>query len=79
MLGLWVVMLNVFLFSAVKAPSNIDSTDQKKTKTKLKKFLTRRPTLQAVREKGYIKGKWTFLTKDVIWKAEFSSSCVKWG
>lgn len=57
LLGLWVVMLNVFLFSAVKAPSNIDSTDQKKTKTKLKKFLTRRPTLQAVREKGYIKGK----------------------
>uniref|UniRef100_A0A8C3EZB4 Rho GTPase-activating protein 12 n=1 Tax=Corvus moneduloides TaxID=1196302 RepID=A0A8C3EZB4_CORMO len=41
---------------SVKAPSNIDSTDQKKTKTKLKKFLTRRPTLQAVREKGYIKG-----------------------
>ncbi|XP_076837203.1 rho GTPase-activating protein 12a isoform X2 [Brachyhypopomus gauderio] len=28
---------------------------QKKTKTKLKKFLTRRPTLQAVRDKGYIK------------------------
>lgn len=54
---LWIFMLNVFLFSAVKAPSNIDSTDQKKTKTKLKKFLTRRPTLQAVREKGYIKGK----------------------
>ncbi|KAM9287691.1 rho GTPase-activating protein 12 isoform 4-T4 [Cariama cristata] len=41
---------------SVKTPSNIDSTDQKKTKTKLKKFLTRRPTLQAVREKGYIKG-----------------------
>lgn len=52
-----IFMLNTFLFSAVKAPSNIDSTDQKKTKTKLKKFLTRRPTLQAVREKGYIKGK----------------------
>lgn len=56
-LVLWVFTLNAFLFLAVKAPSNIDSTDQKKTKTKLKKFLTRRPTLQAVREKGYIKGK----------------------
>lgn len=70
-------MPNAFLFSAVKAPSNIDTTDQKKTKTKLKKFLTRRPTLQAVREKGYIKGKWTFLTKEIIRKAEFSRSCVK--
>lgn len=57
MLVLWIFMPNAFLFSAVKAPSNIDTTDQKKTKTKLKKFLTRRPTLQAVREKGYIKGK----------------------
>lgn len=54
---LWIFILNASLFAAVKAPSNIDSTEQKKTKTKLKKFLTRRPTLQAVREKGYIKGK----------------------
>lgn len=54
---LCIFILNAFLFAAVKAPSNIDSTEQKKTKTKLKKFLTRRPTLQAVREKGYIKGK----------------------
>ncbi|XP_060253384.1 rho GTPase-activating protein 12 isoform X3 [Ovis aries] len=36
--------------------SSIDSSEQKKTKKNLKKFLTRRPTLQAVREKGYIKG-----------------------
>ncbi|XP_015002215.1 rho GTPase-activating protein 12 isoform X6 [Macaca nemestrina] len=35
--------------------SSIDSSEQKKTKKNLKKFLTRRPTLQAVREKGYIK------------------------
>uniref|UniRef100_G3TFY3 Rho GTPase-activating protein 12 n=1 Tax=Loxodonta africana TaxID=9785 RepID=G3TFY3_LOXAF len=35
--------------------STIDSSEQKKTKKNLKKFLTRRPTLQAVREKGYIK------------------------
>ncbi|VTJ85697.1 Hypothetical predicted protein [Marmota monax] len=41
--------------------SSIDSSDRKKkkkkkkTKKNLKKFLTRLPTLQAVREKGYIK------------------------
>lgn len=40
---------------SIKTSPSIDSTEQKKTKTKLKKFLTRRPTLQAVREKGYIK------------------------
>ncbi|XP_048366967.1 rho GTPase-activating protein 12 isoform X2 [Sphaerodactylus townsendi] len=40
---------------SIKLSSSIDSSEQKKTKTKLKKFLTRRPTLQAVREKGYIK------------------------
>uniref|UniRef100_A0A8C2B2K0 Rho GTPase activating protein 12b n=1 Tax=Cyprinus carpio TaxID=7962 RepID=A0A8C2B2K0_CYPCA len=38
----------------VKNPS-LDSSEQKKTRVKLKKFLTRRPTLQAVRDKGYIK------------------------
>lgn len=67
-LVLWILMWSAFLFPAMKMSSNIDSTDQKKTKTKLKKFLTRRPTLQAVREKGYIKGKWTFLTKEIVWK-----------
>ncbi|XP_043109789.1 rho GTPase-activating protein 12b isoform X2 [Puntigrus tetrazona] len=35
--------------------SSLDSSEQKKTRVKLKKFLTRRPTLQAVRDKGYIK------------------------
>ncbi|XP_017510629.2 rho GTPase-activating protein 12 isoform X2 [Manis javanica] len=39
---------------STKVPS-MDSSEQKKTKKNLKKFLTRRPTLQAVREKGYIK------------------------
>lgn len=29
---------------------------QKRTKTRLRKFLTRRPSLQAVKDKGYIKG-----------------------
>ncbi|XP_068002321.1 rho GTPase-activating protein 12 isoform X6 [Melanerpes formicivorus] len=54
---------------SVKAPSNIDSTDQKKTKTKLKKFLTRRPTLQAVREKGYI--------KDQVFGSNLTSLCQR--
>ncbi|MGH0122498.1 UNVERIFIED_CONTAM: hypothetical protein FKN15_020206 [Acipenser sinensis] len=40
----------------MKNSVSIDSSDQKKTRVKLKKFLTRRPTLQAVRDKGYIKG-----------------------
>ncbi|CAB1349426.1 unnamed protein product [Coregonus sp. 'balchen'] len=34
---------------------SMDSSDQKKTRVKLKKFLTRRPTYQAIRDKGYIK------------------------
>uniref|UniRef100_A0A8B9BA85 Rho GTPase-activating protein 12 n=1 Tax=Anser brachyrhynchus TaxID=132585 RepID=A0A8B9BA85_9AVES len=54
---------------SVKIPSNIDSTDQKKTKTKLKKFLTRRPTLQAVREKGYI--------KDQVFGSNLTSLCQR--
>ncbi|XP_068261058.1 rho GTPase-activating protein 12 isoform X8 [Nyctibius grandis] len=54
---------------SVKAPSSIDSTDQKKTKTKLKKFLTRRPTLQAVREKGYI--------KDQVFGSNLTSLCQR--
>ncbi|XP_056628002.1 rho GTPase-activating protein 12b isoform X7 [Triplophysa dalaica] len=40
---------------AMKSSSSIESSEQKKTRLKLKKFLTRRPTLQAVRDKGYIK------------------------
>lgn len=42
--------------SAMKTSVSMDSSDQKKTRLKLKKFLTRRPTYQAVRDKGYIKG-----------------------
>uniref|UniRef100_A0A669EE34 Rho GTPase activating protein 12 n=1 Tax=Oreochromis niloticus TaxID=8128 RepID=A0A669EE34_ORENI len=44
---------------AMKNSVSMDSSDQKKTRMKLKKFLTRRPTYQAVRDKGYIKGKRT--------------------
>ncbi|XP_034021446.1 rho GTPase-activating protein 12-like isoform X2 [Thalassophryne amazonica] len=40
---------------AMKQSASMDSSDTKKTRHKLKKFLTRRPTLQAVRDKGYIK------------------------
>lgn len=43
----------------MKTSVSMDSSDQKKTRLKLKKFLTRRPTYQAVRDKGYIKGTWT--------------------
>lgn len=42
--------------AVMKTSLSMDSSDQKKTKTKLKKFLIRRPTYQAVRDKGYIKG-----------------------
>lgn len=42
--------------AAMKSSTSMDSSDNKKTRHKLKKFLTRRPTLQAVRDKGYIKG-----------------------
>uniref|UniRef100_UPI00398EAC5B rho GTPase-activating protein 12b isoform X3 n=1 Tax=Pristiophorus japonicus TaxID=55135 RepID=UPI00398EAC5B len=55
----------------VKSSSSIDNADQKKTKTKLKKFLTRRPTLQAVRDKGYI--------KDQVFGCNLSSLCQREG
>uniref|UniRef100_A0A3Q3E1U9 Rho GTPase activating protein 12a n=1 Tax=Labrus bergylta TaxID=56723 RepID=A0A3Q3E1U9_9LABR len=40
---------------SLKTSTSMDGPDNKKTRHKLKKFLTRRPTLQAVRDKGYIK------------------------
>ncbi|XP_054847298.1 rho GTPase-activating protein 12 isoform X4 [Eublepharis macularius] len=54
---------------SIKLSGSIDSSEQKKTKTKLKKFLTRRPTLQAVREKGYI--------KDQVFGCNLSSLCQR--
>nr|XP_015818252.2 rho GTPase-activating protein 27 isoform X1 [Nothobranchius furzeri] len=36
-------------------PSNAGETDQKKVRTKLMKLLMKRPTLQSVKEKGYIR------------------------
>ncbi|KAM6920558.1 rho GTPase-activating protein 12-like isoform 6-T7 [Lycodopsis pacificus] len=52
---------------AMKTSTSMDGTDNKKTRHKLKKFLTRRPTLQAVRDKGYI--------KDQVFGCSLSSLC----
>ncbi|KAM4027405.1 rho GTPase-activating protein 12 isoform 4-T4 [Anomaloglossus baeobatrachus] len=49
--------------------TSVDNSEQKKTKTKLKKFLTRRPTMQAVREKGYI--------KDPVFGSSLASLCQR--
>ncbi|XP_041102911.1 rho GTPase-activating protein 12-like isoform X8 [Polyodon spathula] len=54
---------------SMKSSVSIDSSDQKKTKVKLKKFLTRRPTLQAVRDKGYI--------KDQVFGCNLTSLCQR--
>uniref|UniRef100_A0A673YJU3 Rho GTPase activating protein 12 n=1 Tax=Salmo trutta TaxID=8032 RepID=A0A673YJU3_SALTR len=40
---------------SLSSSTSMDTSDDKKTRHKLMKFLTRRPTLQAVRDKGYIK------------------------
>ncbi|XP_008333251.1 rho GTPase-activating protein 12-like isoform X4 [Cynoglossus semilaevis] len=54
---------------AMKTSTSMDSTENKKTRHKLKKFLTRRPTLQAVRDKGYI--------KDQVFGCSLSSLCQR--
>ncbi|XP_075068141.1 rho GTPase-activating protein 12 isoform X9 [Mixophyes fleayi] len=54
---------------SIKQTASVDNTEQKKTKTKLKKFLTRRPTMQAVREKGYI--------KDPVFGSSLASLCQR--
>uniref|UniRef100_A0A7N8X1G9 Rho GTPase activating protein 12 n=1 Tax=Mastacembelus armatus TaxID=205130 RepID=A0A7N8X1G9_9TELE len=54
---------------AIKTSTSMDASDNKKTKHKLKKFLTRRPTLQAVRDKGYI--------KDQVFGCSLSSLCQR--
>ncbi|CAM4706943.1 unnamed protein product [Leuciscus chuanchicus] len=41
--------------SRVPSSSSATEADQKKVRTKLKKFLLKRPTLQSVKEKGYIR------------------------
>ncbi|XP_029004962.1 rho GTPase-activating protein 12b isoform X6 [Betta splendens] len=54
---------------AMKTSVSMDSSDQKKTRMKLKKFLTRRPTYQAVRDKGYI--------KDQVFGCSLTSLCQR--
>ncbi|XP_061695938.1 rho GTPase-activating protein 12-like isoform X4 [Syngnathoides biaculeatus] len=53
----------------IKTSSSVEGADNKKTKHKLKKFLTRRPTLQAVRDKGYI--------KDQVFGASLATLCQR--
>ncbi|XP_061777200.1 rho GTPase-activating protein 12-like isoform X3 [Nerophis ophidion] len=53
----------------MKTSMSMDTSDQKKTRLKLKKFLTRRPTYQAVRDKGYI--------KDQVFGCSLSSLCQR--
>lgn len=52
--------LSSFSSSPASRPSTATSsggeTEQKKVRTKLMKFLLKRPTLQFVKEKGYIRG-----------------------
>uniref|UniRef100_A0A665VAV5 Rho GTPase activating protein 12 n=1 Tax=Echeneis naucrates TaxID=173247 RepID=A0A665VAV5_ECHNA len=52
----------------MKTSLSMDS-DQKKTRMKLKKFLIRRPTYQAVRDKGYI--------KDQVFGCSLTSLCQR--
>ncbi|XP_029309382.1 rho GTPase-activating protein 12-like isoform X6 [Cottoperca gobio] len=52
---------------AMKTSTSMDASDTKKTRHKLKKFLTRRPTLQSVRDKGYI--------EDQVFGCSLSSLC----
>ncbi|XP_020494235.2 rho GTPase-activating protein 12b isoform X6 [Labrus bergylta] len=53
----------------MKNSVSMDASDQKKTRLKLKKFLTRRPTYQAVRDKGYI--------KDQVFGCSLTSLCQR--
>ncbi|XP_077580482.1 rho GTPase-activating protein 12-like isoform X4 [Stigmatopora nigra] len=54
---------------SMKTSTSVEGADNKKTKHKLKKFLTRRPTLQAVRDKGYI--------KDQVFGGSLTNLCQK--
>uniref|UniRef100_A0A3Q1HZ51 Rho GTPase activating protein 12a n=1 Tax=Anabas testudineus TaxID=64144 RepID=A0A3Q1HZ51_ANATE len=54
---------------AMKTSTSVDATDHKKTKHKLKKFLSGRPTLQSIRDKGYI--------KDLVFGCSLSSLCQR--
>ncbi|XP_061110495.1 rho GTPase-activating protein 12-like isoform X1 [Conger conger] len=53
----------------MKNSGSVDSSDQKRTRGKLKKFLTRRPTLQSVKDRGYI--------KDQVFGSSLASLCQR--
>ncbi|KAM7379748.1 hypothetical protein PAMP_005278 [Pampus punctatissimus] len=55
--------------NSMKTSTSMEVSENKKTRHKLKKFLTRRPTLQAVRDKGYI--------KDQVFGCSLSSLCYR--
>lgn len=46
--------------SADRNSSGALDSEQKRVRTKLRRFLQRRPTLQSVKEKGYIRGKLSY-------------------
>uniref|UniRef100_A0A3P8NFW1 Rho GTPase activating protein 12a n=1 Tax=Astatotilapia calliptera TaxID=8154 RepID=A0A3P8NFW1_ASTCA len=54
---------------AMKPSTSMDSAEHKKTRHKLKKLLTGRPTLQTVKDKGYI--------KDQVFGCALSSLCQR--
>ncbi|CAI5640483.1 unnamed protein product [Oreochromis niloticus] len=54
---------------AMKPSTSMDSSEHKKTRSKLKKLLTGRPTLQTVKDKGYI--------KDQVFGCALSSLCQR--
>lgn len=54
---------------AMKPSTSMDSSEHKKTRNKLKKLLTGRPTLQTVKDKGYI--------KDQVFGCALSSLCQR--
>ncbi|XP_063319082.1 rho GTPase-activating protein 12-like isoform X2 [Pelmatolapia mariae] len=54
---------------AMKPSTSMDSSEHKKTRHKLKKLLTGRPTLQTVKDKGYI--------KDQVFGCALSSLCQR--
>uniref|UniRef100_A0AAZ1XQI5 Rho-GAP domain-containing protein n=1 Tax=Oreochromis aureus TaxID=47969 RepID=A0AAZ1XQI5_OREAU len=55
--------------TAMKPSTSMDSSEHKKTRSKLKKLLTGRPTLQTVKDKGYI--------KDQVFGCALSSLCQR--
>ncbi|XP_064172575.1 rho GTPase-activating protein 12 isoform X2 [Anguilla rostrata] len=63
--------------------SNSGETDQGRVRTKLRKFLQRRPTLQSVKEKGYIRDNVFGCNLDVLCSREntaiprFVEKCIK--